>query len=95
MHTTSWHTGIGAFHRPEGRHLISDAPIKLLPLSQENVTTALSPVDESSEIVNPTVRTIRGHCTCEQKLRMIATDKYYIETIVFFETVAIKVKTIH
>ena len=63
VQTTSWQAGIGSFHLPEGRHLTCFAPIKLFPLLHENETFALSPVDVSSDISNPGVRTMDGHCT--------------------------------
>ena len=63
MQTTSSQAGIGALQRPDGRHLISSAPIRLFPLLHENEILVLSPVDVSSDISNPGVLTIDGHCT--------------------------------
>ena len=63
MQTTSSQAGIGALQRPDGRHLISSAPIILFKLFHVNEILVLSPVDVSSDISNPGVLTIDGHCT--------------------------------
>ena len=78
VQTTSSQAGIGALHRPEGRHFTFSSPIKLFPLLHENDTSALSPVDVSSDISNPGVLIIDGHCTCNKFCDGISNLTYTI-----------------
>lgn len=83
VHTTSWQAGIGALHRPEGRHFIRSAPIKLFPLLQEKVTSVLSPVDVSSERLSPAVRIICGHFTFKRVSAESMNKKNYTNISTF------------
>lgn len=79
--------GIGSLQFPEGKQTISEVPIKLLPLAQENFTREFSFV-----FCEPMIKLcfdgIEGQCTAIL-IQYILVALYYCETIVIIIIVII------